>query len=119
VPSAPVELAIAASVFWLALELASDRPRPRRPALLAASFGLLHGFGFAAALAETGLPAGEIPLALASFNAGIELGQLGVVALLLVFARVLRAHTRALGYAFGAAAGFWLIERSAALLGLV
>jgi hydrogenase/urease accessory protein HupE len=118
VPSAPVEVLIAASVFWLALELASDRARPRRPARLAACFGLLHGFGFAAALAETGLPAGEIPLALASFNAGIELSQLAVVGALLLVARVLREHTRALSYAFGSAAGFWLIERSLAWLGL-
>ena len=118
VPSAPVEVAIAASVFWLALELASDRPRPNRPARLAACFGLLHGFGFAAALREAGLPAGEVPLALASFNAGIELGQLAVVAVLLVFAHALRRHTRALAYAFGSAAGFWLIDRSLALFGL-
>jgi hydrogenase/urease accessory protein HupE len=118
VPSAPVEVLIAASVFWLALELASDRPRPARPARLALCFGLLHGFGFAAALRETGLPQGEIPLALASFNAGIELGQLAVVGALLLCARALRRHTRVLAYAFGSLAGFWLLDRSLALLGL-
>ena len=59
----------------------------------------------------------EIPLALASFNAGIELGQLAVVLALLAVSRVLRRHTRALAYAFGSLAGFWLLDRSLALFG--
>ncbi len=77
------ELAIAASILILALEIA--RPRPdslfrRRPWLMAGAFGLLHGLGFAGALAQVGLPQDEIPLALLAFNAGIELGQLMLVA---------------------------------------
>ena len=59
-----------------------------------------------------------MPLALASFNAGIELGQLAVVGVLLVFVRALRRYERPLAYAFGTVAGFWLIERSLAALGL-
>ncbi len=78
-----VEIGIAASLVALACELARgpERPGPlrRRPALLCLGFGLLHGLGFAGALAETGLPAGAIPLALAAFNVGIELGQLALL----------------------------------------
>ncbi|MEX2207850.1 MAG: HupE/UreJ family protein [Myxococcota bacterium] len=118
-PSAPIEVAIAASVFWLALGLASRKGRARgMPARLAFGFGLLHGFGFAAALAEAGLASADLPLALASFNAGIELGQLAIVLALLLFVRALRRYERPLAYAFGALAGFWLIERSLAALGL-
>ena len=116
-PVAAVEVAIAASVFWLALELAERRGSPRRPARMAAGFGLLHGFGFAAALSEAGLPSVDVPLALAGFNAGIELGQLAVVAALLVFVRTLRRFERPLAYVFGTLAAFWLIERSLAALG--
>ncbi len=117
-PAGPIEVAIAASVFWLAVELASGRPRRLRPAPVAAAFGLLHGFGFAAALREAGLPASDVPLALASFNVGIELGQLAFVAVLLLFVRSLRAFERPLAYAFGSLAGFWLIERVWLALGL-
>ena len=58
------------------------------PWLLAGGFGLLHGMGFAGALAETGLPQTNIPLALLFFNIGIEFGQLAFIAVLLLFARV-------------------------------
>ena len=102
-PVAPIEIAIAASVFWLALELADRSERQGAlPARLAFGFGLLHGLGFAAALSEAGLPSADVPLALASFNAGIELGQLAVVGVLLLFARALRRRERPLAYAFGA-----------------
>lgn len=118
-PVAAVEVAIAASVFWLAVELAARRTSPRRPACMAAGFGLLHGFGFASALSEAGLPSVDVPLALAGFNLGIELGQLAVVGVLLLSVRALRRFERPLAYAFGTLAGFWLIERSlAALFGL-
>jgi hydrogenase/urease accessory protein HupE len=117
-PVAPIEVAIAASVFWLAVELADRTERTLGPARLAFGFGLLHGFGFAAALSEGGLPSVDVPLALASFNAGIELGQLAVVGVLLVCVRALRRLERPLAYAFGAVAGFWLIERSLVALGL-
>jgi hypothetical protein len=82
-PQGPVELLIAASVLWLACELAAgDRGGwlRRWPAPLAAGFGLLHGLGFASALLDAGLPAADLPLSLLSFNAGIELGQLGWLA---------------------------------------
>jgi hypothetical protein len=95
VPSTPVEIGIASSLVALALALA--RPDAgagsglvRRPALLPFAFGLLHGLGFAGALAATGLPAHALPLALLSFNLGIELGQLALVALALPALAVLR-----------------------------
>ena len=85
VPTAPVEATIALSIVFLAGELArgeGGRGAATRsyPWLIAFSFGLLHGLGFAGALAEVGLPQGEIPLALFAFNVGVELGQLAFVA---------------------------------------
>jgi hypothetical protein len=81
-PVALVEFAIALSIFVLALELArkdSGGLFRHYPWSLAGGFGLLHGMGFAGALAEVGLPQGELPLALLFFNVGIELGQLAFI----------------------------------------
>lgn len=127
-PSRPIEVAIAATVLVLALELARPRTAAslvrRRPWLMAVAFGLLHGLGFAAALRDAGLPAGEIPLALFSFNAGIEVGQvafvLAVVALRhavgTVPARVPGWLARAPVYGMGALASYWWLDRVIALL---
>ena len=101
VPSRPVEALIALSILFLAVELArgSDAGPTlmrRYPWALTSAFGLLHGLGFAGALTEIGLPAGEIPLALFSFNLGIEAGQLAfcaVVLLVLAAARRLRSSS--------------------------
>jgi len=128
VPSRPIELLIALSVLALAVDLAGADDRTttlrRFPWLMAAGFGLLHGFGFAGALAETGLPAGEIPLALLSFNVGIEIGQLCFVAVLLLAGvaarRAVPATARmrnAAVYAMGVLAAFWSIERAVEWLG--
>lgn len=102
-PSAPVEAGIALSILLLARELALgfegedlDTLTWRYPWLVAFSFGLLHGFGFAGALSEIGLPPSEVPLALLAFNLGVEAGQLGVVALLLLSFAGLRRLARAL-----------------------
>lgn len=128
-PPAPVELAIALSIFWLAVELAREpgaRPTlgQRRPDLIAGLFGLLHGLGFAGALRAVGLPSGDVPLALFAFNAGIELGQLAFVAACLALAAAARrlplAWPRWAGqlplYAMGSLSAFWCFERAAALL---
>jgi hypothetical protein len=122
VPSAPVEVLIAFSIFLLAVELA--RPDAgsrlwRRPWQIAVAFGFLHGLGFAGALREAGLPQGAIPLALLCFNVGIELGQLAFVATVLAIRHTLRAlalPTPAWGrtltvYAIGSLAAYWMIER--------
>jgi hypothetical protein len=124
-PSAPVEVGIAASLFWLATRLAREGQgggRLAHPWRMSALFGLLHGLGFAGALAQAGLPSGEIPLALLAFNFGIELGQLGVVAALLTLQAAMQpfgAHApawlaRAPAYAIGTTAAALIFERVAA-----
>jgi hydrogenase/urease accessory protein HupE len=127
-PTAPIEVAIAATILVLALELArGDSAREsalrRRPWAVAFAFGLLHGFGFAGALAEIGLPQEEIPVALLSFNLGIEIGQLAFVALVLALRRALAPAlsgapawiARAPVTAIGALAVYWCLDRAAAL----
>ena len=124
-PSGPIEVLIAASVLVLAVELARDEPEPtimrRYPWPMALLFGLLHGMGFAGALREVGLPSGEIPMALFSFNVGIELGQLVFVAGLVALAPLVRRlpipiPTRVAIYVMGCLAAFWMIERGLAVL---
>jgi hydrogenase/urease accessory protein HupE len=128
-PPALVEFGIAVSILVLALELArGEGGRPswlrRAPWAMAGLFGLLHGFGFAGALAEVGLPQEEIPAALLSFNLGIELGQLAFVAAVLALRRALRPGlrrapgwlSRAPVYAIGALASYWCFDRAFALL---
>jgi len=119
-PSGPIEVLIAASVLALAVELARNEPEPtwmrRYPWPMAAGFGLLHGMGFAGALREVGLPSGEIPMALFSFNVGIELGQLVFVLALLALAPLARRlpiplPQRAAVYVMGSLAAFWMIQR--------
>ncbi len=84
-PEAVVETLIAFSIVVAAAELLrGDGPLKRRPWLMSGLFGLLHGMGFATALSGLGLPKGEIPLALASFNIGIEIGQLLIIAAFLL-----------------------------------
>jgi hydrogenase/urease accessory protein HupE len=127
-PSRAVEFAIALSIFVLALELTGERDSDaahRRPWGFAFAFGLLHGLGFAGALSEIGLPADEIPLALLTFNVGIEVGQIAFVAVVwgLLIAAGRRAEAapawlRALPvYAIGSLAAMWCIERALEWLG--
>jgi hydrogenase/urease accessory protein HupE len=137
VPGPPVEAAIALSIMLVAVEIVNARQgRPsltaRLPWLVAFSFGLLHGFGFAGALAEVGLPQYAIPVALLFFNMGVEIGQLAFVAAVLSLIWLLRyaasqllkpALTKrafegldvAAAYGIGAVAAYWLIERTTAL----
>jgi len=129
VPQAPIEAAIALSIYFLAVELISARQgkrtlTQRAPWAVAAGFGLLHGLGFAGALSEVGLPTAEIPLALFSFNVGIELGQLAFVAAVLLVAAALRKipvawprWTKAVpAYGIGAMAAFWFLQRAVSLM---
>jgi hydrogenase/urease accessory protein HupE len=125
VPGPPVEAAIALSILLLAVEIVHlERGRvgltARRPWLVAFSFGLLHGFGFASALSDIGLPKGDIPLALFAFNVGVECGQLAFVGVVLGLAaltrglrRRLQARWRLTPYAIGTLAAFWFLERLA------
>jgi hydrogenase/urease accessory protein HupE len=126
VPSAPVEAVIALSIVFVASEILRRRRgerglTERAPWLVAGSFGLLHGFGFAGALSEVGLPANDIPLALLFFNVGVEVGQLAfVVVALAVIALLRRVRLPEWApllppYAIGGVAMFWAIERIAAI----
>ena len=128
VPGPPVEAAIALSILLLAVEIVHMERgwiglTARWPWVVAFSFGLLHGFGFASALADIGLPQGEIPLALFAFNVGVECGQLAFVAAVLsvvALARrvgaglhVPRYAPRLAPYAIGTLAAFWFFQRLA------
>lgn len=129
VASAPVEACIALSVTLLAVEAsrrfdrgeASASWTGRRPWWIAGAFGLLHGFGFAGALTEVGLPEGQMAWALGFFNAGVELGQVVFVVSVLAlwsFARRLRWPVwawRVPVYAIGGMSVYWLCDRVAAL----
>ena len=130
VPGPPVEAIIALSIAFVAMEILhglDGRPglTARAPWIVAFSFGLLHGFGFAGALQEVGLPQTAIPTALLMFNVGVEVGQLIFVAAFLLlraaWTRALRAPspawmTRAASYAIGTVAMYWVIERVAGFL---
>lgn len=117
-PLRAVEACIAASILLLAVELASSERglADRHPARVAFAFGLLHGFGFAGALAETGLREGARIWALAAFNLGVEAGQLLFVAALLLLVHTLRPLQRWAPLAltgYGAISAYWLLQRSA------
>ena len=124
VPQAPVEAVIALSILFVAAEIVHWRQgRPgitrRWPWLVAFTFGLLHGFGFAGALSEIGLPEHAIPLALLFFNVGVEAGQLLFIAAVFAVSMVLKRITlpgwawRVPVYAIGSLAAFWTIQRIA------
>ena len=121
-PQRPVEAMIALSIVFLALEVVRASPDTlarRSPWAVAFAFGLLHGFGFASALRAIGLPEGEVPAALVSFNLGVEAGQLLVIAGLLgliAFLRRFRPQTEAqvvhlAAYGIGITGSYWLIDR--------
>ncbi len=117
---------IALSILFLAAELIHSGQgkiglAEQYPWIIAFVFGLLHGFGFAGALKEVGLPEDSIPLALLFFNVGVELGQLIFVSVVLflgwVLKRFISQHLLQNGqtvitYTIGSLASFWLIERT-------
>ncbi len=129
-PPAPVEAIIALSIMFVASELlkrggAHKRFSERYPWTVSFIFGLLHGFGFAGALRDIGLPVADVPLALLSFNLGVEIGQLLFVVMVLIFGALLRLvlaatkvtlkrQTRAstlCAYGIGGISAYWLIDR--------
>jgi hydrogenase/urease accessory protein HupE len=132
VPGAPLNAAIALSILFLGPEIVrawrgDTSFTLRHPWVVALAFGLLHGFGFASALTSAGLPRQELPLALVSFNVGVELGQLGFIALVLAVQRTFsvlqmgwkRWMRFVPGYVIGSIGAFWTIERVAVLFGLM
>jgi hypothetical protein len=131
VPAQPLNAAIALSILFLGVEIVrSGRGEPsltaRKPWLVAFAFGLLHGFGFAGGLTAMGLPRAEIPEALLLFNCGVELGQLGFVALVLGLQRAFRlmevAWPRPVAalpaFLVGVPGAFWTCQRIAVFLGV-
>lgn len=134
IPTPPVEAMIALSVVFLAWEIAKDDQDSlayRFPVTVSASFGLLHGFGFAAVLRDIGMPQTELPTALLFFNVGVEIGQILFVLALLVAFFLLRpllvrlisqrddaeSHwelvTVPASYVIGSVAAYWMIDRIA------
>jgi hydrogenase/urease accessory protein HupE len=129
VPVPPVEAVIALSIVFLAREIALNRRDTltwNYPIAVSASFGLLHGFGFASALADIGLPQTEIPAALLSFNIGVEIGQIVFVAVIIGLVRAislvlqrltierddwLQLIEKPIAYAVGGITMMWTIER--------
>jgi hydrogenase/urease accessory protein HupE len=123
-PQQPVEATIALSIAFVASELIKQRPGERRlsesyPWVVAFAFGLLHGFGFAGALKETGLPQTDVPVALLTFNLGVEAGQLLFVASVWIafaaihrFVTVPAAPARLVAaYLIGAVSTLWFVAR--------
>ncbi len=138
VPSKPVEATIALSIVFVACEIIHRRAgrvglTEAWPWVIAFTFGLLHGLGFAGALREVGLPQNAIPIALLFFNVGVELGQLFfislVVAVITTAVHIARKLPRTnllpqsafnwcetiSAYAIGGVAMFWVIQRTVAI----
>lgn len=131
IPVPPVEAVIALSIVFLATEIARGNKQGltyRYPVAVSMSFGLLHGFGFAAVLSEIGLPRTEIPTALLFFNLGVELGQLLFIAATVLAFTVFRflakrapslpttlteLTPKLAAYTIGSVAAYWTIERIA------
>ena len=129
-PVLPLNAAIALSILFLGPEIVrSWRGETsftiQHPWAVAFAFGLLHGFGFASALTSAGLPRQELPLALVSFNVGVELGQVGLIVLIVALERSFRIlevrwprwAQMIPGYTVGSLGAFWTVQRIALLFG--
>ncbi len=123
IPITYVESMIALSILFLAREYFHDKDdsfTKRNLALVAFIFGLLHGFGFSSVLNEIGIPKDETLIALFSFNAGVEIGQLIFIAMVIsvyiMFKKLITTYQesiyKSIIYATGAASAFWFIERT-------
>ena len=130
VPVLPLNASIALSILFLGPEIVRSwrgetSVAIRHPWAVAFAFGLLHGFGFASALTSAGLPRRELPLALVSFNVGVEFGQIGFIALVLALERSFRVlevrcprWVQALpGYTVGSLGAYWTVQRLVLLWG--
>ena len=127
-PLPPLNAAIALSILFLGPEIVrSWRGETsltiRFPWIVAFLFGLLHGFGFASGLSTTGMPKAELPWALLFFNVGVELGQVGFVAVTVLLSKAFRVLMirwpvwveRAPGYAVGVCGAYWTVQRTVML----
>jgi hypothetical protein len=126
-----IEAAIALSIVFVAVEAVNVARGEGglaacHPWVVAFGFGLLHGLGFASALAGLGIPPAEVPLALLYFNVGVEIGQLGFILVVLAAVRLLRMlrlkwphwSQGVAVYLVGTVAAFWFVERTVAMLGV-
>ena len=130
-PGPPIEATIALSILFVAAEIMHSRQgrmglTERYPWIVAFIFGLLHGFGFAGALAQIGLPQTSIPMALLFFNVGVEIGQLFFIACVFALLALARQIQRRIDlappswaravppYVIGSLAAFWTFQRLAA-----
>lgn len=131
-PSLPLNAAIALSILFLGPEIVrvwrgQTSFTIRHPWVVAFVFGLIHGFGFASALTNAGLSRASIPIALLSFNVGVEIGQISFIVLVYLLERAFRQLeivwpqwvTVLPGYTVGTLGAYWTIQRTAILLGLV
>lgn len=129
VPEGYVNAMIALSIVFIAVEVwrkrrGLDSVTLRQPWLVAFGFGLLHGFGFANALIELGLPETAVPLALLAFNVGVEIGQLGFVLVVLALGACYRAMAMPWprwaqdipAYGIGGVAAYWFLDRLAVMV---
>ena len=129
-PLPPLNVAIALSILFLGPEIVRRQRGEtslmlRHPWLVAAAFGLLHGFGFASGLTALGLSRAEIPEALLLFNVGVELGQVFFVLLIILLEQSFRTleirwprWVAALpSYTVGGLGAFWTIQRTVMLIG--
>jgi hypothetical protein len=119
----PIEMVIALSILFLARELVQEESKRSRltlgrPWVMAFLFGLLHGLGFAGALADIGLPEDDLWLSLLLFNIGIEAGQIGVIIVLAIIGWALsqinwkRYFNTLAAWGMGSVAAFWTIDRA-------
>lgn len=126
-PQGPVEAIIALSILFLARELVLPEAQRSRltqgaPWVMAFVFGLLHGLGFAGALSDIGLPEDALWISLLLFNIGLEIGQLGVIALMAAIVWLLgrvewqTRFTQAAAWGMGCLAAYWTIDRTLLLL---
>jgi hydrogenase/urease accessory protein HupE len=126
VPSKPVEAVIALSIVFVAIEIIHARRgriglTAKAPWVVAFTFGLLHGFGFAGALSELGVPSGHVPTALLFFNVGVELGQFAFIMVVLIFIKITQSLRSGLPhwtelvppYVIGSVAMLWVLQRTA------
>jgi hypothetical protein len=126
VPQRPVEAVIALSIVFVAAEILRihrgvESITSRAPWVVAFSFGLMHGLGFAGGLSDAGLPAGHVPTALLFFSAGVETGHFLFIGVVLAFIAVIRRIRIPVPrwaevvppYAIGSVAMFWVLQRIA------
>jgi len=131
-PAVPLNAAIALSILFLGPEIVrvwrgQTSFTIRHPWVIAFAFGLIHGFGFASALTSEGLPHSDLPLALLSFNIGVELGQVAFIVLIMLLERSFRQleirwprwAELLPGYTVGTLGAFWTIQRTCILLGVI